>query len=66
MTPSANYVGMLTVLDRLVFLADSSAMHVVRSGVDECFVTNVYGSRDDLVFGPLTVMKEVDTYRLAV
>jgi hypothetical protein len=38
----------------------------VRSGVDEPFVTNVGGARDDLVSDHSGLAQVVDTYRLAV
>jgi hypothetical protein len=41
----------------LLSLADPSATHVVRSGVDESFVTKVGGARAGLVFGPLRFCK---------
>jgi hypothetical protein len=38
-----------------VSLANPSATHGVRSGADECFVTNVVNARARLVFGPLRI-----------
>ena len=39
----------------LLSSADPSATHVVRSGVDECFVTKCGGARARCVRGPLRV-----------
>jgi hypothetical protein len=44
----------------LLFHADPSATHEVRSGVDERCVTNLGNARAGLVFGPLRVDREVD------
>ncbi|RFU48044.1 hypothetical protein D0B32_11025 [Paraburkholderia sp. DHOC27] len=47
-------------------VAYPAATHEVRSGMDECCVTNVGGARDRLVSDQCRESGEVDTYWLAV
>jgi hypothetical protein len=43
-----------------------TATHVVRSGMNECFVTSASGARTHLVSDHFRLSRVVDTYRLAV
>ncbi len=50
----------------LVSLANPTATHGVRSGVDECFVTNGRGARAGLVLGRFRWQTRMAHYKLAV
>jgi hypothetical protein len=47
-------------------VANRSATHVVRSGVDDSLVTRMCGARDGLVSDHSGFSREADTYWLAV